>query len=465
MRTWQQCPQVSSSTEPPPSKLLHSCKGFHRLTEAVSSNAFYNSDDRPDPPKCHENTRVAVINRIIDWATGRIDQDAFMLWLYGPGGAGKTAIARKVAELLAERGLLLASFLFFRSDSKRNSITPLVANIAYCVTCVIPGTRESINNAIEADPLIFSYSVEAQLTKLFLDPLRLLVDQGHFPLGRFPPLVIIDGLDECLDKDAQTNFLQLLSSSVVRYQLPLKFLIASRPESHLKLAIGLASKRSTISRLELNDDFQPDEDIRRFLTDKFDEIKSCHQFHSQIPPFWPHKWQIETLVHKASGQFIYASLAVRFINSACDSPMRQLDIVLELRPPINHNLPFAELDALYTFILSCTKNTDLILRILHVDGVLAKNNGFKDGRRRVNAIDSVLGLEDDDVRIYLGTLSSLLEVRGDSEGNYYEIAFHHSSFMDFLHTQERSKGYYIDDQTSHNIVMQRVSQVFASNGT
>jgi len=50
--------------------------------EEVSPNAFYDSDNRPDPPKCHPNTRVAVINKIIDWATGMIDTDAFMLWLY-----------------------------------------------------------------------------------------------------------------------------------------------------------------------------------------------------------------------------------------------------------------------------------------------------------------------------------------------------------------------------------------------
>ena len=236
--------------------------------EAVSPNAFYDSDNRPDPPKCHPKTRVAVINKIIDWATGTIDTNAFILWLYGPAGAGKTAIARKVAELVAERGLLLASFLFFRSDSKRNTMKPLVANIAYRITSVIPGAREPINTIIEADPLIFSYSVEMQLTKLVFEPLRLLVDQGHFSNWQFPPLILIDGLDECLDEDSQTNLIQLLSSSVSRYQLPLKFLIVSRPELHIKSAVAIAGEQSIVSHLELNNDFLPDDDIRYFLIDK-----------------------------------------------------------------------------------------------------------------------------------------------------------------------------------------------------
>jgi len=310
-------------------------KGLEKLMEAVSPNAFYDSDNRPDPPKCHPNTRVAVINKIIDWATGMIDTDAFMLWLHGPAGAGKTAIARKVAELFVEHGLLLASFLFFRSDSKRNTTKPLVANIAYRIACVIPGTYEPINTAMEVDPLILSYSVEVQLTKLVFEPLRLLVDQGYFSNRQFPRLIVIDGLDECLDKDSQANLIQFLSSSVARYQLPLKFLIVSRPEAHIKAAVALAGEQSTISCLELNNDFLPDQDIRRFLTDKFHEIHRCHPFRSQLPGSWPSEPQIETLVHKASGQFIYASLAMHFINSTCHLPMQQLDIILELRPPVN----------------------------------------------------------------------------------------------------------------------------------
>jgi hypothetical protein len=270
-------------------------------------------------------------------------------------------------------------------------------------------------------------------------------------------LVLIDGLDECLDKNAQTNLIYFLSSSVARYQLPLKFLIVSRPEPHLKSAIGLASEQAIISRLELNDDFQPDEDIRHFLTDKFDEIKRCHEFRSQIPPFWPSEQQIETLVHKASGQFIYAALAVRFIDSPCDSPLRQLDIVLELRPPINHNLPFAELDALYAHILSCAKNVDLVLRILGVNNIFVALRY----RRPTSATGSVLGLEKGDVHIYLGPLTSLLQVL-EVWGECH-ITLHHSSFMDFLHTQERSKDYYVDNWTSYTLVTQWALQAFTRN--
>jgi hypothetical protein len=385
-----------------------------------------------------------------------INTDAFMLWLYGPAGAGKTAIARKVAEIFAEHGLLLASFLFFRSDPSRNTMKSLVANIAYRVAFVIPGAREPINTAIEADPLILSYSVEVQLTKLVFEPLRLLLDRGYFLAHPFPPLVLIDGLDECMDKNAQTKLIRLLSSSVARYQLPLKFLLVSRPEAHIKSAVALPAEQSTISRLELNNDFLPDEDIHRFLTDKFREIKMCHPFCSGIPSFWPSKQQMDTLICKASGQFIYASLAVRFINSTCNSPMRQLDIVLGLRPPINHDLPFAELDTLYTFILSCTKNLDLVLHILGLNDALTNAEHEYTGE----IIETVLHLEVGDVCIYLSPLNSLLKLKESHGSGGHRIIFHHSSFMDFLRTPERSSDYCINSQNSDFLIVQRILQLF-----
>ena len=398
-----------------------------------------------------------MINKIIDWANGEID--TFLLWLYGPAGAGKTAIARRIAEIFAGHGLLLASFLFFRSDPKRNSMKPLVANIAYRATSVIPGFREPINTVIEADPLILSYSIEMQLKKLLFEPLRFLVDQGYFSNHLFPRLIVIDGLDECLDTNSQTNLIQLLSSSVAQYQLPLKFLLVSRPESHIKSAVAIASEESTISHLELNNDFLPDEDIRRFLTDKFREIKRCHPFR-YIPSLWPSEQQMDTLIRKASGQFIYASLAVRFINSTGNSPMRQLDIVLELRPPINQDLPFADLDALYTYILSGTKSPDLVLRILGLYDILFTIEDDVESWSHVEFVEFVLGLEDRDVCIYLSPLNSLLKVQPE---DYPQIFFHHSSFMDFLRSRERSRDYCIDVQKSHFLIAQKTLQLFSSN--
>ncbi|CAA7269440.1 unnamed protein product [Cyclocybe aegerita] len=425
-------------------------KGFDILTNAVSPNAFHNSDDRPDPPKCHENTRVAVIKKIIDWVTGKIDIDTFILWLYGPAGAGKSAIARTVAELCAAQNLLLASFLFFRTDSRRNTMDPLAATIAYQITLAIPAARAHIEAVVEAHPLILSYScerLEEQFIKLIFEPLRVLSEQGHFSQDTLPPLIVIDGLDECLDEGAQTALIRLVFSLMSRYQLPLKFLIASRPEAHIKPVFAAISP---ISDLELNDDFHPDDDIRHFLEDRFREIRSSHPFRSRIPSSWPKKWELESLIQKASGQFIYASIAMRFVDSPRHLPTQRLEILLDLRLPTNRDLPFAELDNLYRLLLSRVENPPLALQILGVHIALQPRSGLY----HVEAIEYMLGLEGGELNVALTDLGSILEC-----GNW--VKFHHRSFVDFLLSPQRSKEYYIDVRKSHTAIAQWVLQTFS----
>ncbi|PPQ75498.1 hypothetical protein CVT25_012039, partial [Psilocybe cyanescens] len=104
-----------------------SSEAVKRLLEASSPGALYNSGERFDPLKCHPNTRTAILQKLMDWFIGVFGWDNLVLWLYGPAGAGKSAIAQTFAELCAEKNFLLASFFFSRSDSRRNNDKALVA--------------------------------------------------------------------------------------------------------------------------------------------------------------------------------------------------------------------------------------------------------------------------------------------------------------------------------------------------
>ncbi|TEB20194.1 hypothetical protein FA13DRAFT_1645330 [Coprinellus micaceus] len=73
-----------------------------------------NSDERCDAPKCHPETRTAVQEDIISWITTQR-----IMWLSGPAGAGKTAIAGSVAETCEDMGLLAGSFFFRHSQGLR----------------------------------------------------------------------------------------------------------------------------------------------------------------------------------------------------------------------------------------------------------------------------------------------------------------------------------------------------------
>ena len=79
------------------------------LIEWVATSAFHDSDELYDAPKCHPHTRVAVLDETMQWiGESESARDGFMLWLFGPAGAGKSTIAKRVAEIAAEMGLLIA---------------------------------------------------------------------------------------------------------------------------------------------------------------------------------------------------------------------------------------------------------------------------------------------------------------------------------------------------------------------
>jgi len=96
------------------------------LQRATATAVFHNSEQGFDPPKCHPNTRLTVLDKIVKWVRLEENTNFQVMWVYGPAGSGKSAIAHTIAEL-CEYTQLLATCFFSRGDPSRNSIRPLVA--------------------------------------------------------------------------------------------------------------------------------------------------------------------------------------------------------------------------------------------------------------------------------------------------------------------------------------------------
>jgi hypothetical protein len=271
----------------------------------------------------------------MDWILGLDvdDQNAAVLWLYGPAGAGKSAIAHDIARRCDLQKLLLASFFFSRSDPTRSTAKSLIATIAYQMAVNIPGMREKIVGIIEQDPLILTRSLEAQVVALIVEPLRELLDARYFNSTSSRRLIIIDGLDECDTLAVQCSILHAISLLFYKYHLPLLILVASRPENHLTHSFTTGSLPKIHTALALNDTYTPDDDIRRFLTDNFSQIKNTHRMRHYLDDSWPSVDVLERLVKKSSGQFTYASTVVKYVSSIRHQPADRLNVVLGIRPP------------------------------------------------------------------------------------------------------------------------------------
>ena len=417
--------------------------GLELLHKEVASGALHNSGERFDPPKCHPNTRVAVLAKILDWVLDNAGRDALIMWLYGPAGAGKSAIAQTIAEKLYAKKLLLASFFFSRTNAKRNHEKSFIATIAYETALIISETKAAIEKAVVDDPALFARSLEAQLTMLVIGPLLQLKDSGYFIQNPSSRVVVIDGLDECNNPEVQCYILEVIAGVLLQYNLPLLFLITSRPEQHLTAAFNFGILEKNTTRLALDDNFFPDDDIHVFLQDSFVKLKQTHPLKAHIPSGWPAPDLIDTIIQKSSGQFIYASTLMKYVASIRHRPMDRLQEMLGVYPSQNESgTPFAELDAIYMHLFSSVSEIQAVLRIM---GILIAP--IKTGSPLETPVDieEFLSLEAGDVELILADLCSVVRC----EMRYVPIQLLHASLGDFLRDKKRSRQFYIDGSTQH----------------
>jgi len=416
------------------------------LQQHIAPGAFHNSDERYDPPKCHPQTRKAVLKKIVDWVKAT-DKVAMILWLYGPAGAGKSAIAQTIAELLEKVGLLAAAFFFSRNAAGRNDKTLLAATLVYQLVTSIPEIHVHVLKALEGDPALFSRSIEAQVHALIVKPLNAVANDetlSPIPLSR-PRLIILDGLDECRTT-AQTHILSALSTAVKHLHIPLCFLIASRPEQNIRQAFNdqncLGSLSSSIA---LDNSYQPDRDIEVFLQSTFDEIKRKHPSRAYLPASWPSMEDMRRLVKKSSGQFIFASTVAKYVNSHRHWPPDRLEIIFGQSNP-GQETPFTELDGLYHLILSSVADIEKVMDVL---AFLILQPFQSEWVKTTTMCESFLFYRPGEIHMILSDIHSIIFVP-DPESYYFnKLEFFHASLSDFLLDRSRSMDLFLDQGVAY----------------
>ncbi|KAF9473171.1 hypothetical protein BDN70DRAFT_966568, partial [Pholiota conissans] len=399
--------------------------------------AFHNSAERYDPPRCHENTRVEILKIIRDWTLLLArDRKTWILWLNGAAGAGKSAIMQSIAELLLlqHTSVAVASFFFSRGDANRNTIAYLVSTLAYQLIQQIPEISKFILSTIARNPLIFKQSLEFQLQQLIIQPLMSLPSSMEKSF-----VVIIDGLDECLNRDHQANLIKVISNICRGRDIPLVFVIASRRESQIQSEFNQETVSHILEVIPL-DDSEASDDIRRYLNAKFADIKKTHLSRHLLTPDWPSISTITEIVEKSSNQFIYASTVIKYISSPRTHPAQRLKVILDLRllNPLSEH-PFAHLDSLYRHIFSQVENIDQVLDILAYHIISTRlQYGFT-----VIGLERIFLMEPDTLPILFLDLTAVVQFKHDGSGSL-QLSFLHASLPDFLQDPVRSQQYFLD---------------------
>ena len=325
------------------------------------------------------------------------------------------------------QGILVASFFFFRADNSRNTIDPLVATLAYQIIQLLPETKKHIVAAIESNPLVFEQTFEAQLDQLIVRPLRLL----QLSAPEWTLLLIVDGVDECNGKETQMSIIRTMGKLLPVKNLPLIVLFGSRRENQLLMAFNFLDMTGILSQIPLDNNYQAEEDIRRFLEDILNEIKQTHPFRKSLAVDWPSPDHVQEIVDKSSGQFIYASVVIKFLFSPSSNPSIGLDIIRGLRPK-GRLTPFAQLDALYQYIFGEVIDLPDTLEFL---AYLIFGN-----TQSLTVTSYFFELEYADVERMFSPLTSVILCNAET----HKITFHHASLADFLCDKARSGRYCIN---------------------
>ncbi|KAK7000280.1 hypothetical protein R3P38DRAFT_1843715 [Favolaschia claudopus] len=404
------------------------------LYNASASDATHDAGESFTHPPCHPNTRLEILDHLTTWSQDTSDFASQILWMHGPAGTGKSAIAQSLCEELQAKNSLAGSFFFKRGHPSRGNAAKLWPTIAYQLALISPSFKVAIALRLTSDPAIVDKSLPVQLQRLLIDPYHDADALNHRSL-----IIVIDGLDECEDEARQQEILR----SLAKFSQPtLHILIVSRPEVHIKQLFSEAAL-SSCARLTVQGSL---EDVEVYLTDEFKRIRETHSAMASISCPWPEDHLIRHIIDKSSGHFVYAATVIRFVEDNDFDPVEGLVFVTRLQPQEQNPYrmsPFFALDELYLQILGMVPYRPQLSRVLSV--IAAEFTG----RLSVAQIGQLLGLKPTDIFLTIRRLHPLIKI-DDRHGLIkaaadQHISVYHASFLDFLRDPSRSRNFHFSD--------------------
>lgn len=360
-----------------------------------------------------------------------------MLWVLGPAGVGKSAIAQTIAEGAKENGRLGAAFFFSRPNN-RDHPSCVIPSLVYQFAVQLSDYKRLIIHRLANDPTILEKDLGSQFKLLIVEPFNVLRTKRSFSQ---PLLVILDGLDECSDKEAQCTFIKLISDhSRPKGNTPLIWMICSRPEWHLK---RMLSKDFDIhchhEELSVNN-AEGRKDVYCFLCDGFSDIR--RRFRNAVDDRWPSEDNLVQLASVSSGLFAFPWTVLKFVGAEFTNPISQLDICLEFAKTASASgtvNPLQALDLLYRQILSDIPPHVLPLTMTVISFRLM---AFSKHATTPCDISNILGLSRATFYTAVQGLHSVLDIPDAEHGHEKSIRFYHASFEDFLRDPGRSGPFY-----------------------
>ena len=375
---------------------------------------------------------MAFLDFIINWVNNPASERGLII--FGQAGTGKSSIAHEIARLFDKMHRLTSSFIFLRREQSERKAFHLFTTLARNLADRYPSFKIALGKIVKdnTDLRLGTRDYGALFESLILEPLKDLHIVG-------PILVVIDALDESGDTTSRIGLHAFLAKNILRLPSNFRVVITSRPE-HAIVSVLVEAQSIKIKYMDDSElAAETDEDILSFLQQKLPSNEFRHY--------------VEALAIKAEGLFQWAAVASQLI---LDPPAR---FGYSMEKCTNHLLePSTDrrgqglLDGLYkdalewyftdqeARVLFCSVVGQLITSIepLTTHSLIALRRHASDDEDSDAAVTGILS-----------RLGSLFSNVNSSDKNL-PITPLHTSFRDFLTTQEKSADFYVGVHDAHH---------------
>ncbi|KIK33456.1 hypothetical protein CY34DRAFT_99569, partial [Suillus luteus UH-Slu-Lm8-n1] len=386
--------------------------------------------------QCLPGTRTGILSQITEWINSSGDSVPRVMWLSGPAGTGKSAIAHTIANLVNDKGGLGSCFCFDRHEEADRRHEKIFSTIARDLADRDPGMKRALADAVKGNiSLKNTPDIIQQWHKLLMEPLKKFSASSAGSV-----LILIEALDESGGAETRSNLLRILAGRLQDNGLPkitelpsnFRILVTSRPTPDIEKGFEGADH---ILRLSM--DSIPAEvaegDIRAFVREELKELSEFQDSH------------LAMLAANADGLFEWARLACGYIKLPYfgSSSMDCFDEVVNRDPEGRKNLLYD----MYRLILE-----DLIPKDTHYEQAVAK---FRSVMGQILATNEPLPLgslnamrcnfpENHDrykVDVVIKHMGSLLSGTTDSSITIRPL---HATFQEFLTDKSSSGDFFVD---------------------
>ncbi|KIK32150.1 hypothetical protein CY34DRAFT_19251, partial [Suillus luteus UH-Slu-Lm8-n1] len=389
--------------------------------------------------QCLQGTRTEILSEITEWIKSTGDNVQRVLWLSGPAGKGKSAIAHTIAKWFEDAGGLGSCYSFDRQREADRRHEKIFSTIARDLADRDPGMRRALADAVQAaSSLKKTADIIQQWQKLLVEPLK----KSSGSTGE-PILIMIDALDESGGVETRRDLLRILAGKHPNPAVPK---ITDLPGNFRFIVTSRALD-------DINDEFQGVQHIRQMSMDEIPTALAERDIHAYVSKELEGRGfedrQFAALAEKADGLFEWARLACGYIKERHLglSPIDSYNAVMSRDPAERRNLLYSIYELILTEIMPKDTSTHAqhseksrLTALARFRSVMGQILGTAEPLplTSLNAMRRHFPTKEDhfDVELVVNSMGSLLSGTTNPDSPIRPL---HASFHDFL-TDKPSSG-------------------------